>query len=169
MFPDRKISKNFTCGKTKCSYISCHGIATFVKETLLNELKEVPYYTAVSDKSYNKIYKKRQMDLHVHFWDDTDNKVKHFIGILSSWVKLADDVFSKFNDCLSSLDCNKILQVSSDGPNVNIAFLNLVHENRKDDFLDRLLIFGHVSSISFIILSKLEKKQLTGILRNCFL
>ena len=94
MFPDRKISKNFTCGKTKCSYILCHGIATFVKETLLNESKEVPYYTAVSDKSYNKIYKKRQMDLHVHFWDDTDNKVKHFIGILSSWVKLADDVFS---------------------------------------------------------------------------
>ena len=109
------------------------------------------------------------MDLHVHFWDDTDNKVKHFIGILSSWVKLADDVFSKFNDCLSSLDCNKILQVSSDGPNVNIAFLNLVHENRKVDFLDPLLIFGHVSSIPFIVLSKLEKKQLTGILRNCFL
>ena len=51
----------------------------------------------------------------------------------------AEDVFSKFNDCLSSLDRSKILQVSSDGPNVNLAFLNLVHENRKDDLLDPLI------------------------------
>ena len=36
MFPDSKIAQNFTCGKTKCSYILCHGIAPFVKEKLLN-------------------------------------------------------------------------------------------------------------------------------------
>ena len=35
MFPDSKIAQNFTCGKTKCSYILSHGIAPFVKETLL--------------------------------------------------------------------------------------------------------------------------------------
>ena len=35
MFPDSKIAQNFTCGKTKCSYILCHGIVPFVKETLL--------------------------------------------------------------------------------------------------------------------------------------
>ena len=57
----------------------------------------------------------------------------------------AEDVFSKFNDCLSSLDRSKILQVSSDGPNVNLAFLNLVHENRKDDLLDPLIDIGTCS------------------------
>ena len=57
----------------------------------------------------------------------------------------ADDVFSKFNDCLSSLDRSKILQVSSDEPNVNLAFLNLVHENRKDDLLDPLIDIGTCS------------------------
>ena len=86
------------------------------------------------------------MDLHVCFWDDTDNEVKtsywnsEFLGKAS-----ADNVFSKFNDCLSSLDRSEIFQVSSDGPNVNLAFLNLVHENRKDDLLDPLIDIGTCS------------------------
>ena len=61
MFPDSKIAQNFTCGKTKCSYILCHGITPFIKETLLNELKEVPYYTTLFDESYNKISRKGQL------------------------------------------------------------------------------------------------------------
>ena len=116
-----------------------------VKETLLNELKEFPYYTSLFDESDNKI-KKGQLKLHVRFWDVTDNGVKmsywnsEFLGKAA-----ADDVFSKFNDCLSSLDHSKILQVSSDVPNVNLAFLNLVHENRKDDLLDPLIDIGTCS------------------------
>ena len=83
------------------------------------------------------------MDLHVGFWDDTDNEVKtsyrnsEFLGKAST-----DDVFSKFNNCLTSLDHSKIIQVSSDGPNVNLVFLNLGHENRKDGLLDPLIDIG---------------------------
>ena len=145
IFLDSKIAQNFTCGKTKCSYILCHGIAPVIKETLLNELKEVPYDTTLGDESY-KISKKGQMGLHVRFWDDAYYEVKTsywnsgFLGKAS-----ADDVFSKFNDCLSSLNRSKILQVSSNGPNVNLAFLNLVHENRKDDLLDPLIDIGTCS------------------------
>ena len=67
MFPNSNIAQNFTCGKIKWSYILCHAIAPFVKETLLNELKEVPYYTTLLDEWYNKISKKGQMDLQVCF------------------------------------------------------------------------------------------------------
>ena len=27
MFPDNQIAKTFACGKTKCKYLVCHGIA----------------------------------------------------------------------------------------------------------------------------------------------
>ena len=118
---------------------------SFFKETLLNGLKEVPYYATLFDESYNKISKKGQMDLHAHFWDDTDNKVKTSYWNSEFLGKASADVFSKFNDCLSSLDRSKILEVSSDGPNVNLAFLNLVHENRKDDLLDPLIDIGTCS------------------------
>ena len=67
MFPDSNIAKNFTCGKTKCSSKLCHGIAPFDKESVIIELKEVPYYTTLFDESYNKMCKKSQMDLHVHY------------------------------------------------------------------------------------------------------
>ena len=43
------------------------------------------------------------------------------------------------------MDRNKILQVSSEKPNVNLEFLNLVHENRKDDLLDPLIDIGTCS------------------------
>ena len=40
------------------------------------------------------------------------------------------------------MDHSKIIQVSSDGPNANLVFLNPVHENRKDDLLDPLIDIG---------------------------
>lgn len=43
------------------------------------------------------------------------------------------------------MDRSKILQVSSDGPNVNLAFLNQVKESRKDDLLDPLIDIGTCS------------------------
>ena len=82
---------------------------SFFKETLLNGLKEVLYYTTLFDESYNKISKKGQMDLQVHFWDDTGNKVKTSYWNSEFLGKASADVFSKFNDCLSSLDRSKIL------------------------------------------------------------
>ena len=36
----------------------------------------------------------------------------------------------------------KMIQISSDGPNVNLSFLNLVRENRKDNNLQELLEIG---------------------------
>ena len=80
----------------------------------------------------------------------------------------ADDVFSKFNDCLGSLDCSKILQVSSDGPNVNLTFLNLVHENRKDDLIDPLIDIG-ICGLHTLHRPFQTGEKATGILRNYFL
>ena len=72
------------------------------------------------DESYNKISKQGQMDLHVCFWDIENNCVatwyfnSEFLG-----KAVAQD------ECISELDENKLLQVSSDGLNVNPAFLDL--------------------------------------------
>lgn len=50
-------------------------------------------------------------------------KSEHPNEILSSWEKAsAGDVLSMYDAYLSQLDKSKILQISSDGPNVNLAF-----------------------------------------------
>ena len=36
MFPGSNTAENLTGGKTKCSYILCHRIAPFAKESIIN-------------------------------------------------------------------------------------------------------------------------------------
>ena len=95
------------------------------------------------DESYNKISKRGQRDLHVRLWDIKNNCVatqyfnSKFLGKAA-----AQDIYEKFNECISELDENKLLQVSSDGPNVNLAFLDLLNEHRSDNELSRLINTG---------------------------
>ena len=98
------------------------------------------------DESYNKIPRRGQMDLHVRFWDIENNCVatryfnSKFLGKAA-----AQDIYEKFNECISELDENKLLQVSSDGPNVNLAFLDLLNEHRSDNELSGLINIGTYS------------------------
>ena len=49
MFPDSNIAKNFSCGKTKCSYLISFGISPYFKELLDSTLGDVDYYVAFFD------------------------------------------------------------------------------------------------------------------------
>ena len=98
------------------------------------------------NESYNKICKKSQIDLHVRYWDDTACEVRTSYWNSEFLEKAsAVDVPSKYDACVSQLDKSKILQIFSDGPNVNLAFLDLVHESRKRELLDPLLNIGTCS------------------------
>ena len=95
------------------------------------------------DESYNYVTKKSQMDLHIRYWNEIENKVgsryysSEFLGKTAA-VNLLDS----FIKCLSKLDKSKLIQVSSDGPNVNLAFLKLLNEKRKDEELCKLIDIG---------------------------
>ena len=52
------------------------------------------------------------------------------------------DIHQKFEDCLNPLEKEKMIQVSSDGPNVNLSFLSILEEKRKDENLSVLLDLG---------------------------
>ena len=67
MFPDSGITNNFSCGKTKCGFIVKFGIAPYFVELLNSQLKDVEYFVALFDESFNCVAKKIQMDLHIRF------------------------------------------------------------------------------------------------------
>lgn len=82
------------------------------------------------------------MDLHVCYWNDNENKVSN-ISVLSSPGKVsAQDMLNSLDICLIPLDAEKLIQVSSDEPNVNLAFLKLLDVKRKDYELDSLIDIG---------------------------
>ena len=53
-----------------------------------------------------------------------------------------NDLLEYFNQSCSKLKKEEVIQVSSDGPNMNLKLLDLVNENRSDDELSGLISIG---------------------------
>ena len=93
----------------------------------IDNLKEVPFYSLSFD--VNDL--KRQMYLHVSYWEDPKNHVVaryldgSFMGKNHLPMML---VYSNFKSCTETLEDKKYLQVSLDGPNVNLPFFDILDE-----------------------------------------
>ena len=80
------------------------------------------------------------MDVLVRFWDSSVNKVStryvnsEFLGKSS-----AVDVLQKFEDASFELPKQRCIQISSDGPNVNLKFLDILNEKRINECLNELI------------------------------
>ena len=83
------------------------------------------------------------MDFHIRFWDSNKDVVatryysSEFLG-----KSCANDICSHFEQYLGPLEKEKLRQVSSDGPNVNLLFLKVRTEKRKDEELSQLIDLG---------------------------
>ena len=73
MFPDIKIAENFSCRKSKCSYVVCFGLAPYFKGLLTKILSNVEHIVALFDESFNKTSKCGQVDTHICYWDNNHN------------------------------------------------------------------------------------------------
>ena len=45
MFPDSGIAKTFTCGATKCAYLTCFGLAPYFHEQLVDMVRITACYS----------------------------------------------------------------------------------------------------------------------------
>ena len=78
----------------------------------------------------------------VRFWDsDKDCVQTSYLGS-SFFRKTANDIYEKFTFTSEVLDQTKLLQVSSDGPNVSVAFLDLINDERKEKEYSQLIHIG---------------------------
>ena len=101
MFCNSKIAKEFSCGKTKCSYLAKDGIAPYLLEVLHGDIKNASRFVTMFDEFYNHATNKSQMNLHVRFWNGAENEVcsryyaSEFLGNAS-----AKDILSSFIKCI---------------------------------------------------------------------
>ena len=67
------------------------------------------------------------MGLVITFWHTINNQVspRYWDSKFLSHIK-ADDILAKFNDSVSALDLNKMIQVSMNGPNTNWRYVKYV-------------------------------------------
>ena len=137
------IADAFKLSLAKCQYLICYGLAQYFYRSLVKELNNSLFIATSFDKCFNRINQKGQMDLVVRYWSDTCNQIttrylfSSFMGKSS-----ANDVLEHFNQSCSKLKKEKVMQVSEDGPNANLKFLDLVSENCSNNELLGLISIG---------------------------
>ena len=91
----------------------------------------------------NSVTQTNQMDCLVRYWDHVYNSVKVCFW-KSSYLGHAThkDLQYKSGTSISSLNLSKMIQVSRDGPNVNIKFMEMLSKSRKEAWLPQFINFS---------------------------
>ncbi|XP_063730464.1 uncharacterized protein LOC134858472 isoform X2 [Eleginops maclovinus] len=136
MFPDSTVAKTFQCGRDKTSYILRFGVAEFVKKELIS--KVTGPFVIMFDESLNHATKRKQLDLHVRYWDDGQVQSR-YLGSQFMGHATANDLLKEIKECAGHLDLSKLISISMDGPNVDKilrALHTLLHNvpARREDY-----------------------------------
>lgn len=123
MFNDSSIAKNFSCGEKKAAYLSCFGIAPYFSSLLKTRVKEADGYVLLFDESMNSMNQLKQMDCHLRFWHH-DKVVTRYFSSDFLGHSTANVLFEKINEKCISMGLDKLIQISMDGPNVNLKVMD---------------------------------------------
>ena len=134
MFPDSEIAKKYEQGDTKIKHNIQFGIAPYLKEKLIYDVKNKPFTFKFDETTTRQV--KKQYDGYLRYVSPTFKQVTNlycgslFVGHCGSEQLL--EHFQHFVKDLS-LDCKLLLHVGMDGPNVNKSFhQKLVHHLKED-------------------------------------
>ncbi|CAN7985972.1 unnamed protein product [Ixodes hexagonus] len=122
MFPDSEVAKAFSCGEKKCAYVTCHGLRPFFLSTLQREVEQCEHCVVLLDESANDYLHRKQMDVYIRFWNSSHKVATRYYTSVFMGHSTAEDIQGKLLSALEPLPLEKILQISMDGPNVNLKF-----------------------------------------------
>ena len=120
MFPGCEAARKFSCGETKARYLATFGLAPYFLDLLSTRARNANGYVLLFDESLNHQLQKKQLDMHVRFWDGNVVKTHYFVSRFLGHAT-ADNLFIELEDCCGELGKEGIVQLSMDGPNVNWA------------------------------------------------
>jgi hypothetical protein len=139
MFPDNVIAKKFTLGAAKVAYVIAYGLAPYFESALTDQVAGCDFYVASFDEALNDVAQRGQMDIILRFWDSFINQVNtRYLSSMFLGHATAAELEKNLKDGLAPLSEKKLIQISMDGPNVNLKLLNDMRSNRGES--DRKLI-----------------------------
>ena len=90
---------------------------------MIEALHNCSQYVLCLTSNFNKIIKDEKMDVHLRYWDaDQQCSVTWYLTSEFLGHFTAQDLLRKFKEATNILDPSKIIEVSMDGPNVNLNF-----------------------------------------------
>lgn len=141
MFPDSVIASNITCGETKSMYLSCYGIAPYYTQMLENKLRNGPF-VLLFDESLNRHMQKKQLDIHVRFWEDNNVNSRYYKSDFLGHACAVDLIKTFENKVEQSLCLTNILHLSMDGPNVNWSTFDKLQAKLDSEYTTKMVNVG---------------------------
>lgn len=173
MFPDSKIAQRMQLQPNKIKYNTNHGLAPHFKDILKENINRSNFVSVLFDESLNDFTQDCEMDLIVRYWNECKNIVEdRYWDSMFFGHSTNIDIFEHFNQGLSGVDLSKLVQVSMDGPNVNLKFLRKVDADRKETNLCDLIDIGtcnlHTVHNAFKRGAESTDWKLKELMRGCF-
>ena len=96
-FPDSRIASQFSCGEKKCAYLICFGLTPHFKQLVKDIVKKEEVYVLMFDESLDSVCQSKQMDIHIHSWNQDKHKVEscYYTSVFMGHGT-ADDMLSHF-------------------------------------------------------------------------
>ena len=173
MFPEIDNVKNLSLSKDSIKCYVNYGIYPYFKELLKTEVNDSPFIVACFDESLNQKTQNCELDLHIRYWD-VNNKRSQTRFWTSAFMghSTHKDILENFESCVQGLDITKLTQVSMDGPNVNLKFLNVLQKQRAENQLSQLVDIGtcnlHIVHGAFQAGAVASDWGLKGVLKGVF-
>lgn len=172
MFTDSKIAQQFQCGRTKAGYLATFGLAPAILDELNQTVKDLDFYTLLFDESFNSELESKQMDVHIRFVSKNDLvETKYYTSFFMGHAK-AVDIEKNIKEAMSKLGNQKLLQISMDGPNVNLKVFKDLNSEFESNQLCQLVNIGtcglHVLHNAFKDGMKASGWELGSLLKSVF-
>ena len=157
----------------KLSSVTTFGLAPFFQKELMSRIQLVPEFALSFDEAHNETVHKMQLDLCIRYFDEETNTVRteYASSIFLGHAK-SEDILSAVKEATRGLDLNKLLHISMDGPNVNLAFHRNFINEYEDRYQKKLLQTGvcslHVVSGALQHGHKEAEWDINGILRTMY-
>ena len=134
MFPDSNIAQKFSYGETKCAYLVKFGLAPHFQQLMIKSLKESGEFVVLFDVSLNSVTqsKSKQLDVHIRTWRNGEVATRFLSSELMGHATSVD-LQESLRSGLVGLDLSKIVQISMDGPNVNLKMYEDFQATMKRD------------------------------------
>ena len=123
MFTDSIISDHFSMSRTKVSYLISDGLGLYYRKELCENICKAPGYVIQYDETSNSQVRK-QMDVLIRYWSEAKREVvvQFLKAILFGHAKgntVSKAILDALQEAGYQVPLSKLLNLSSDGPNVN--------------------------------------------------
>lgn len=141
MFPDSAIANQFSCGENKAAYLTVFGIAPYFSSLMKTDAKKESGYVLQFDQCLNQELKKCQLDTYLRFWNGNKVTSRYLTSFFMSHYT-AEPIYQMVETVCSDIGFQNLIQLSMDGPNVNLKIFSMAQQNIEDQTGKKMLNVG---------------------------